>query len=295
MPVSTSRGPRRPTILALAALLAASAGCGDSEAPTPAAGTLAGAKAEAPGTHVRYGVPVKVGDGRARTYVVMDQQGNAPMETGVALDERAMENLPMGGHGAHGPMTEYRLELPAGNPTPFRFVELDWNPMGHGAPYEAPHFDFHFYTIPVAERNAIDPTDPAFATKAANLPAPEVIPAGYLPVHQLVGKTAAEVSVPRMGLHWLDLASPELPPQSKPFTATYIVGTWNGKVIFQEPMITRAFILATRDGGSPEVAFKVPAARHYAPAGWYPSGYRITWNQTAREFRIALTGLTERE
>jgi hypothetical protein len=231
---------------------------------------------------------VQVGDGRARTYVVVDQKTQAPLEVGVALDERAMENLPAGGHGAHGPMTEYLLQLPAANPTPFQFLELDWNPKGHGWPYDSAHFDFHFYTASLAERNAIDPADPDFAAKAARFPAPAFIPAGYAPSSALVGKTPAEVSVPRMGLHWLDQASPELPPRSRPFTATFIVGTWDGKVIFQEPMITRVFILSTRDGAEPEVSFQIPQAQQYKPAGWYPSSYRITWNAQAREFRVAL-------
>jgi hypothetical protein len=279
MPVPTFRGATRPTRLALAALLAASVGCRDTDGPTAAA-SQADVRAQAAGTHLQYGVPVKVGNGRARTYVV--------------LDERALENLPIGGHGAHGPMTEYLLQLPAQDRSPFRFVELDWNPMGHGLPYEAPHFDFHFYTIPVEERNSIDPSDPAFATKAANLPAADLIPAGYLSSHQLVGKTPAEVSVPRMGLHWLDLASPELPPRNQPFTTTYIVGTWNGKVIFQEPMITRAFILGLRDGASARAAYAVPSAGRYEPAGLYPSGYRVSWDAARREFHIALTGLEAR-
>jgi hypothetical protein len=294
MPVPTFRGTTHFTCLALAALLAASAGRRETEGPTPAA-PRTDARAQSAGTHLQYGVPVKVGDGRARTYVVLDQKTGAQLEVGVALDERALENLPAGGHGAHGPMTEFLLQLPAQDRSPFQFVELDWNPMGHGYPYTAPHFDFHFYTIPVEERNSIDPSDPAFATKAAHLPAADLIPAGYLSSHQLVGKTPAEVSVPRMGLHWLSLSSPELPPQRKPFTETYNVGTWNGKIIFQEPMITRAFILGTRDGGTSEAAFGVPSAKRYEPAGLYPSGYRVAWDAGHREFRIALTGLESRD
>ena len=97
-----------------------------------------------------------------------------------------------------------------------------------------------------------------------------------------------------MALHWLSLASPELPPQNKPFTATYIVGTWNGKIIFQEPMITRDFILSTRDGAASQIAFEVPSAARYEPAGLYPAGYRIAWDAGRREFRIALTDLSQR-
>jgi hypothetical protein len=65
-------------------------------------------------------------------------------------------------------------------------------------------------------------------------------------------------------------------------------------VIFQEPMITRAFILSTRDGAASEIAFPVPGAARYAPAGLYPAGYRISWDAGRREFRIALTDLTPR-
>src|SRR5687768_12247168 len=108
-----------------------------------------------------YGAPVAVGQGRARTYVVT--QNGVPLEIGVALDERALATLPAPGtghHGAHGEMHEYILQLPRQHGTPFKFVELDWNPGGHEPPgvYDTPHFDFHFYTIAKSERDAIDPT-----------------------------------------------------------------------------------------------------------------------------------------
>ena len=97
MPVPTFRGVTRPTCLALAALLAASAGCGDTEGPTLSASEAQG-RSDVAGSHVQYGVPVKVGDGRARTYVVLDQKTGAQIEVGVALDERALQNLPAGVH-----------------------------------------------------------------------------------------------------------------------------------------------------------------------------------------------------
>ena len=59
-------------------------------------------------------------------------------------------------------------------------------------------------------------------------------------------------------------------------------------------MITRDFILSTRDGAASEVAFAVPSAARYEPAGLYPAGYRITWDAGRREFRVALTDLSPR-
>src|SRR5687768_18584018 len=111
-------------------------------------------------TSQRYGDPVEVGNGSARTYVVVDKKTGDPVEVGVALDEAALEGLPTtGDHGGNGHehYNSYILGLPAGHGTPYRFVELNWNPNGHGGPYTAQHFDFHFYRISMAEHDAIDP------------------------------------------------------------------------------------------------------------------------------------------
>jgi hypothetical protein len=103
------------------------------------------------------------------------------------------------------------------------------------------------------------------------------------------------MTVPRMGLHWVDVNSPELPPQNKPFTATFIVGSWNGQVIFDEPMVTRDFILAQRYRQATAASIPVRTAKRYTPAGFYPKAYGITWDEGAREYRVALRGLTARD
>ncbi|HEU4697544.1 MAG TPA: DUF5602 domain-containing protein [Gemmatimonadales bacterium] len=301
---------RRSLAAALAATVALALGACSDAAPTTQASTASAPDAagaagvparagEAPGTHRQYGTPVKLGEGRARSYVVLDRTG-APLELGVALDERALDGLPApmahdpGTPGGHVDMHEYLLPLPAQNPTPYQLIELDWNPAGHEPPgiYDKPHFDFHFYTISLAERNAIDPADPAYGAKAGNYPAPEYVLPGYVPPTVLAGGAPAEaVAVPRMGMHWLNpAASPELPPTLEPFTRTFIMGTWDGKQIFQEPMITRAFLLT-----KPDVEQPIPTAQRYAPAGYYPSGYRVTWDAQAKEYRVALTGMAWRD
>lgn len=265
--------------------------------PDPA--LASGAGEGTPNLHYRYGDEVELGRGRARTYVVTDGMTGNPIEVGVALDEHALEGLPQHspdhGPGTHGPYSEYLLELPADNPTPYRFVEVDWNPQGHGGPYTASHFDFHFYRVPLATRNEIDLGNPDFATKAARLPAEEEIPARYVSTHILLKTSPAGMTVPRMGLHWLDTASPELPPTNAPFTRTFIVGSWNGQVIFDEPMVTRDFILAQRSAPASAESIPLPAAQRYVPAGFYPQSYGITWDGAAREYRIALRSLTRRE
>jgi hypothetical protein len=105
--------------------------------------------------------------------------------------------------------------------------------------------------------------------------------------------TPAQASVPRMGLHWIDTSSPELPPRNQPFTATFILGSWDGKVIFDEPMITREFILGQRDKAAAQ-EIPVPAAQSYRPAGFYMDSYRVSFDAQTGEYRIALTGLSRR-
>jgi hypothetical protein len=273
----------------LAILALTGIACGDSRGALDLANATSA-------TQYRYGTPVVLGSGLARTYIVVDQKSGDPVEVGVALNEAALEGLPATGDqggGGHEHYNSHILGLPAENGTPYRFVELDWNPKGHGGPYTAPHFDFHFYRVPLAERNAIDPTAPEYVSRAANLPAVEQIPPGYVSSHVLMNLTPAEATVPKMGLHWLDASSPELPPRNQPFTATFIVGTWDGKVIFDEPMITRDFILARR--GAASASFAVPASQRYTPAGFYMNGYRVSHDPKAGEYRIALTGLRRRD
>jgi Hypothetical protein TTHB210 len=98
--------------------------------------------------------------------VVRDQNTGDPVEVGVALTEGALQGLPEAGHhggNGHEHYSSYILELPDDHGTPYRFVELDWNPRGHGGPYTARHFDFHFYRVPLEKHDAIDPARADYA------------------------------------------------------------------------------------------------------------------------------------
>jgi hypothetical protein len=252
--------------------------------PNAAAADRAGY--DSPGLHRQYGPPVKVGAGMARTYVVLDAKGGqSPVELGIALDARALEALPT----APGEYS-FDLRLPERSPAPYRFAELDWNPQGHppAGVYTVPHFDFHFYTVSKADRDAIDPSDPLYAAKANDLPAGPYVPPGYV-----VPGVPAQQAVPHMGVHWFDVTAPELqnlfgnPGGYQPFTKTFIYGSWDGQFIFVEPMVTRAYLLTRPNATTP---ISVPAA--HAQPGWYPTAYRVSYDATSREFLVALTGLT---
>lgn len=281
-PPAHRRNPRRRIVSTLAPLALTSmllSACGaDSAADAP----------ENAAATIQYGPAAAIGGGTARTYVIFD--GAVPTEVGVALSERVLDALPA--DGAPGGMTmpdghstfEHLLEMPATNPTPFRHVTLDWNPAGHEPPgiYDRSHFDVHFYTIANEERMAIDPGDPEFMGKATNLPPTEEIPDGFI--------NPGLPPIPFMGVHWMHSASPELAPENPvPFTRTLVYGTWNGRVVFIEPMVTTEFL-----AGRPSERNPVPVAARYDPPGYYPETYVIEWNGSAREYRIGLAGLEMR-
>ena len=287
----------------VALTLTLAAACTDGGSPnTDRIGGVRDARDAEPGVHRQYGVPVALGQGRARTYAVIDRAGRT-LELGVALDERALEGLPAPDptHGEHEDHAMYLLPLPRQAATAFRFVELDWNPRGHGAPHEAPHFDFHFYTITRAERDAILPSDPAWAQKAAHAPPAAAVPPFVANPATLLGLDPAMLAVPMMGMHWIDVRSPELqmlpggdPSRYRPFTTTFIYGAWDGQFTFMEPMITRAHILARRTATDPaerDQVIPIPTSPTFPSGAFRPTAYRIAWNAQAREYRIALTTL----
>ena len=252
-------------------LLAAVAACTPSSASELSVRTL-------------EGEAVQVGAGSARTYVQFRE--GSPVEVGVILSETALNKLPgakhSGGTFVHGHTTfETVLTLPADNPTPYRHVLVNWNPGGHEPPgiYDTPHLDFHFYTIDNAQRLAIDPADPTYQAKAERQPSADLIPDGYI--------LPAPLAFPRMGVHWVDPKSPEL--NGKPFTSTFIYGSWNGEIIFAEPMLTKEFLESKQN-----VLVSLPEPDRYGKPGYYPTSYSVRWDPATKEYRIALTGLTRR-
>jgi len=71
-----------------------------------------------------------------------------------------------------------------------------------------------------------------------------------------------------MGSHWVDATSSEL--NGKPFTETFIYGSFNGEVTFYEPMITLEFL---KNQKKYERAIPVPAK--FQETGWYPTSMKV--------------------
>jgi hypothetical protein len=309
---------RSAIILVPLAVVAVVAGGGATRFPNEAVrSTLAGSTASRASLdwsdlNREYGMRVKVGEGSARGYVLYDQETGAPTEIGVALDERAMQGLPAPnphhappGANPHEHLDNhvYLLSLPVRGAAPYQFVELDWNPGGHEPPgvYDLPHFDFHFWTASPAERASVVPSNPQYQQNAELLPPEPQRPPSFA-VAAPPGAPAP--AVPLMGVHWADVRAPELqkelgnPAGYRPFTTTFLYGSWAGRFVFLEPMITRAHIMAKKTATDPAVRdeiIPIPAPAQVGTPGYYPKAYRITWDAGAKEYRIALTQLVFRE
>lgn len=247
------------TALTVTAAAGALLSCSDSTSPDQS-GTF-------------FGQVTAIGSGTARAFVTLDGSG-APTDLGVALTETALNGLP-------DVSTEYVFALPSqASATAFKHAVINWAPQGHPPPmiYTVPHFDVHFYTITNAERVAIVFGDSTLAAKMARQPAAAFVPAGYV----------AGMASAGMGMHWNDPEAPER--RDEPFTKTMIYGSYDGAMIFAEPMVTKAY-LETKPAA---VATPVKLPAQYSVRGYQATSYTVAWEASAKEYRVALSGLVSR-
>lgn len=210
------------------------------------------------------GPEVSVHEGKAWTWIKLSKKGN-PERIGITLNDKALNSVPAGnGHTGHGHATGnnwvVKFNPVAGAIIPFNHVLLNWNPNGHEPEtiYDKPHFDFHFYSIKPEEVAVIPPYE-VDSLKFKNWPAPEYFPAKYF---------NPGGGVPQMGAHWIDVTSGEF--NGKQFSETFIFGSFDGKVIFYEPMITHEFLKTQSN-----YQRAIPAPSKFQESGWYPTVMRV--------------------
>jgi len=223
------------------------------------------------------GAAQPVGQGAVRPWVKLDENGN-PTAIGVTFDEGALEGLPADAPaGKLG--SEYVFALPP-EAGVFDHVLLNWNPHGHqpSKVYDVGHFDFHFYTISRQAREQITATGDDLA-RTQRRPSAEFVPEGYI--------YAPNSEEPQMGAHWVDPASHEF--HGHDFTRSFLYGSYDGRLIFFEPMITKAYLLTKPDVTEP---LKLPA--RYDKSGYYPTRYSVKYDAAKKEYTVALEGMTLR-
>ncbi|TDE41823.1 hypothetical protein E0I26_15645 [Flavobacterium rhamnosiphilum] len=224
------------------------------------------------------GPEVEIGNGIVRSWISVNQLSGKPVEIGIEMTPGALEGLP--DIEGPGPTTVLPLHLKARQLTPFQHIGLNWQNHGHpGGPpgsFTVPHFDFHFYMISNEERLAIPnysaTTHAAFnnfpPTTTLTIPPMTITTGGYMPLNYGTPIGAGEG---QMGKHWLPV-----PPNYIPFTNVMIYGTYDGKIIFVEPMITLNFLQDETKYFSS--AYNQPTI--FEKEGNYPTMYNMRHEET---------------
>jgi hypothetical protein len=203
---------------------------------------------------VLKGNVVQLYNGKAFAWSELKPDGS-PAKLAISITDAALSSVPIdGNHNGHE--NHLVLSLHPKHGTAFDHAQLDWNPSGHEGPmYMLPHFDFHYYNMTPAQVDGI-----VEGTQMNNHPDVAYIPAGHI---------APAPGVPKMGKHWLDPTSPEL-GGGKVFTQTFIFGSYDGKINFWEPMITKAFIDTTTN-----FSRTIPQPAKFQRSGYYPTKMSI--------------------
>jgi hypothetical protein len=220
------------------------------------------------------GSKVNFHQGQTWTTYRTDKDGN-PQQLTLSLDNRVMNSVLTAGSGTHSHDNTVSVPLPqeALSKLPFKFVMLDWALNGHdpAGVYDKAHFDMHFYMVTPQEVDGY--TDMPTMTQP--------VPAGYMPANYVAGPP-----VPKMGTHWIDITSPEFTGGG--FTQTFLYGSYDGKVVFYEPMITHEFLRNTNKAEK-----TIPQPEKFANAGFYPT--KMTIGKKGTNVEISLEGFQYRQ
>ena len=208
-------------------------------------------------------------------------QGSRVVAVGLTVPTASITNAPDDQPMVWPPVITATLKMPeVARPSGLTELTVFWEAHGHPpGPYLTPHFDFHFYTIPRAERSAIDCTD---ETK------PSVMPAGYSlpdvtlppPLAAMAGDTTLTgLCVRQMGMHSLLTAELE---STNTFRGTMVIGYYRGRPIFIEPMVTRSLLLEKR-------SFDLPSPGIPGMAGAYPRAFRADYDARRQRYEFVFS------
>jgi hypothetical protein len=248
-----------------------------------------------------------LGKGDVTSFAELQPNG-APKTVGIAISGAALASLPpepsdqhhcfdRDGDGVTSMATEcahtheYAIPLPDAvsqrDDMPFKWVLLNWNMHGHMPPgiYDVPHFDVHFYMVPIEDVFAIHdgPCGPELVNceqfAIAKLPVPD----GMMhPDFQDVDAVA-----PAMGNHLIDVAGHEF--HGMPFTMSWIYGVYSGRVTFYEQMVALDFLQSRPNACQP---IKSPPS--VAQSGYYPTQRCVKYDAGADAYVVSLEGFVHR-
>jgi hypothetical protein len=262
------------------------------------------------GPKLYQGDTADLGNGDVSTYVETDAAGDI-VAIGVRLSASSLTGFPLepdgtapcfdvDGDGAEDAQTECFMMLrrdlylpPSESPdlAPFGYVQFNYNPHGHPPPappvYAEPHFDFHFYLVGLEDVKDIRTGTCGFFIdcdlyERARVP----VPAEYMPPDYIeVGAAAGEE-----GNHLLLSTAPELGDPPADFTQTFIFGSYDGHIIFYEPMIA----VSVFTSGLNE-CYPIAEPTAWEVAGPYPTRYCMRHLPDEEAYTVSLESFVLRD
>lgn len=257
---------------------------------------------------VDYGPDANIADGPVVSYASFDPSGT-PTAIGISIHARALDTMPAAmsdGHHCFDRNTDGTVDMDteciathervmplpssaaARSDIPFKWVLLNWNPMGHVPPgiYDSPHFDIHFMIEPIESIFAIESGScgPEFVRCDQFEIGRKAVPADYVNADF----QNFDAVVPGMGNHLIDTTSPEL--HGEPFTRTFIFGAYDGRITFYEEMVTSAY-LKTR----PDTCFAIKEPTAVEVAGFYPTQSCMRYDATGDTYNVSLESFVHRK
>ena len=248
-----------------------------------------------------------LGDGNVTSYAEFDRSG-APTTIGVVLSAGALDGLPRthsdgnrcfdsDGNGnidltrECSQWHEFVLPLPSDASRradiPFKWALFNWNPYGHipADVWDSPHFDVHFYIEPIENVFAIQrgPCGVEFVRCDQYERAIKPLPSNYIhPDFKDVGVVA-----PAMGNHLIDPSAPEF--SGEPFKRHWIFGTYDGRIIFYEEMVSRDYLVS-----QPDACFDIKTPPAVELSGYYPTRSCVRYSEDRDEYTVSMEGFVNR-
>lgn len=254
------------------------------------------------------GSMVMIGSGWVESYSEIDGEG-APHAIGISFSKEAFEGLPMDFGDGHRctdldnngtiekhseclPWHEKVLPLPAeisrNSEIPFKWVLLNWNPHGHmpEGVWNTPHFDVHFYMEPIENIFSLmpGPCGPEKMRCDQYEVAIKPVPVDYIHKDYIDVGAAA----PAMGNHLVDTTGPEF--RGAPFTRSWIYGTYDGRIIFYEEMLSLTYLTS-----GPNECFPIKTTPEVGLSGYYPSQVCTRFSEADSSVSVSMEAFTYRK
>jgi hypothetical protein len=205
----------------------------------------------------------KLGEGSIWSWTEHDVSGKL-LRMGVTMTHGVLQGLPSSYEQVEAPLPT-EVSTP-----PYVTAVVFWDPLGHAPQvYSVPHFDFMFYFVTSEELGRISPGSDTVP-----------VPARFRPPDY-----HAALAEPSVGTHWGDTLAAEF--HGKPFTATFVYGFQDGKMVFLEPMIASSFL-----GTEPSFSGAIEQPAAFQREGYYPTHYTVEYNRKDSTVTVALEGLT---